>query len=314
MIKFIDLFCGLGGFRIALEKLGGKCLLSSDIDKYVRETYKLNFGEYPFGDITQLDAKDVPTHDILCAGFPCQPFSIGGKRLGFQDSRGTLFFEVARIIKEKKPKVVFLENVAGIKNHDGGKTLDVICKIMNDLGYEFTFNIMNAKDYGLPQNRNRWYGIGFRKDLDLKSAFAFPNKSELKITLNNIIQNNISPSYRITDIAKKNILIYLENFKNSEKYNAENILIANEVRASRCNFKSDGIAPCLTAKMGTGGNNVPIVVEQYRKLTEQECLMLMGFPEWYEIKRNNMQSYKQIGNSVAVPIIESIAKEILSVL
>ncbi len=311
---FIDLFSGLGGFRIALQNLGGKCLLSSDIDKYVRETYKLNFGDYPFGDITEIDAKDIPAHDILCAGFPCQPFSIGGKRLGFEDSRGTLFFEVARIIKEKMPKAVFLENVAGLKNHDGGRTLEVIYNIMDDLGYDFVSHTMNARDHGLPQNRNRWYGVGFRKDLELLSEFEFPEKCDLKITLNEIIKRNISSEYAITKTAKSNILTYLEDYKNSDKFNPNNILIANEVRASRCNFKSDGIAPCLTAKMGTGGNNVPIVVDEFRKLTEKECLLLMGFPDWYRIKENNMQSYKQIGNSVAVPIIEEIAQKIISIL
>ncbi|MFI3227433.1 MAG: DNA (cytosine-5-)-methyltransferase [Clostridia bacterium] len=311
---FIDLFSGLGGFRLALESVGGKCLLSSDIDKHVRETYKLNFGDYPYGDISQIKTEDIPYHDILCAGFPCQPFSIGGKRLGFEDARGTLFFEVARILKEKQPKALFLENVAGIISHNQGNTISIICSILNELGYDFSWERMNAKDHGIPQNRNRWYGVGFRKDLNLKDKFSFPKKCDLKFTVNDIIEQSCSADYTITDTAKKNINTFLDEFKNTSRYNNANILIANEVRASRCNFKSDGIAPCLTAKMGTGGNNVPIVVAQNRKLTEKECLALMGFPKNYKIKANNMQSYKQIGNSVCVPIIEEIAQKIISIL
>ena len=152
MLKFIDLFCGLGGFRVALEALGCECVFSSDIDKYARETYKMNFGEYPTGDITKIDEKTIPDHDILCAGFPCQPFSIGGKRLGFEDTRGTLFFDVLRILKEKRPRAFFLENVAGLCNHDGGKTMKTILDCLEDVGYTSFHSVINAKDVGYPQN------------------------------------------------------------------------------------------------------------------------------------------------------------------
>lgn len=316
--KFIDLFSGLGGFRIAFEKLGGKCVFSSDIDVSARETYYQNFGEYPHGDITKINEKDIPDHDIICAGFPCQPFSIAGRRLGFEDTRGTLFFDVLRIIAEKKPKVFFLENVSGIVNHDKGNTLNVIETSLKALDYSFEYALINAKNVGFPQNRNRWYCVGFRKDcydtIKENYKFPFPEKKPLQYTIKDCLDSNVPNYYEITQTAKKNIEIHIVDFMNSDRYDPENILIANEVRKSRCNFRCDGISPCLTAKMGTGGNNIPIIVSEMRKLTEKECLRIMGFPDNYKIKENNYQSYKQIGNSVIVPVIELIAKEIVNII
>lgn len=309
--KFIDLFSGLGGFRIAMESLGGKCVLSSEIDKHAVETYFSNFNEMPIGDITKVNVAEIPDHDVLCAGFPCQPFSIGGLRKGFEDTRGTLFFDVARIIKEKKPKVVFLENVAGIVSHDSGNTLRVIINSLEELEYKVHYKVMNASDYGIPQNRNRWYCIAVRSDIDFE--YKFPEKVSLKYTLKDIIEYDISEKYNITDVAKSNIDKFIEEFKISNRYNQDEVLIANEVRKSRCNFRCDGISPCLTAKMGTGGNNVPIVTDQNRKLTEKECLRIMGFPSWYNIAQNKMQSYKQIGNSVVVPIIKMIGDNFIKI-
>lgn len=311
--KFIDLFCGLGGFRIALQHIGGECVFSSDIDKYVRQTYCDNYGHYPEGDITKIKSEEIPEHDILCAGFPCQPFSLAGKRLGFEDTRGTLFFDVARIIKDKKPKGFILENVAGLVNHDNGNTIKVIEDTLVELGYDFKWQVMNTLDYGVPQNRNRWYCVGVRKDLNTKfiDSYVFPKKKELDFTLENVICNNVGNEYDITSTAKINIEKYLDDFKKSSKYDNSKVLIAYDIRASRCRFRCDNVLPCLTAKMGTGGNNVPVIVSQNRKLTEKECLLLMGYPDWYKIKKNNMQSYKQIGNSVVVPIVEMLAKELL---
>ena len=163
--KFIDLFAGLGGFRIALESLGAKCVYSNEWDKAVCQVYKDNFGDYPDGDITKVDEKKIPDHDILCAGFPCQAFSISGNQRGFEDSRGTLFFDVARIVKEKKPKVVFMENVKNFASHDNGRTLMVVKKTMEQLGYSFFYQVLNAKDYGIPQKRERVYMVCFRKDM-----------------------------------------------------------------------------------------------------------------------------------------------------
>ena len=265
------------------------------------------------GDIKKVNKKKIPKYDVLCAGFPCQPFSIAGKRMGFNDSRGTMFFEVARIIKYTKPKIVFLENVAGIVSHDSGRTITVIINTLEELGYVVNTKVMNAKDYGIPQNRNRWYCVAIRKDTYNK-PFKFPEKCELKYTLEDIIEPKKIKEYQSSPIAITNINKFLNNYKKSNRYMKGKYIIANEIRASKCNFRSDGISPCLTAKMGTGGNNIPVVVKYSRKLTEKECLKIMGFPETYKIKKNNMQSYKQIGNSVVVPLITEIGKNFMEYL
>lgn len=323
MLRMIDLFAGIGGIRIAFEQNGVQCVKSSEIDKYACKTYKDNFGEEPLGDITKIDPEDLPEFDIIAGGFPCQPFSLGGLRKGFEDTRGTLFFEVARLIKARKPKAFFLENVEGIVNHDSGNTLKVIEDTLMDLGYNFEWKVMNACDYGTPQNRKRWYCVGFRDDLnigfenqkgDFKSVYKFPDKCELKFTVNDVVGRKKEVDYKVSDICMKNIDTYLPQFKKTERYKKDNVLVANEIRASRCNFRCDGISPCLTAKMGTGGNNVPVYVKGKRKFTEKECLLLMGFPEWYRIEKNTMHSYKQIGNSVVVTIISELAKEMVRVL
>lgn len=313
-LKFIDLFCGLGGFRIALEKQKCKCVFSSDIDEAVAKVYETNYGDYPSGDITKIDAKDIPDFDILCGGFPCQSFSIAGKRLGFDDARGTMFFEVARILKEKKPKAFMLENVKGLTNHDGGKTLQTILDILDELGYDVIYRVINSAEYGIPQSRERWYCVGVRKDLNInikeKEDEIFPTEQLLLYSFDDVIDDeNDYNDYAISNIAKANIEKYLFKVKDkTSKYT-----LAYEIRPSRCQFKSNGISPCLTAKMGTGGNNVPVVVELNRKLTEKECLKLMGYPDDYKIGKGS-QAYKQIGNSVVVPILSAIAEKLVRII
>ncbi len=311
-LKFIDLFCGLGGFRIALEKQKCKCVFSSDIDEAVCKVYENNFGQHPSGDITKIAAKDIPDFDILCGGFPCQSFSIAGKRLGFEDTRGIMFFEVARILREKQPKAFILENVKGLTNHDKGETLKVILNMLNELGYDFVYKVLNASDYGIPQSRERWYCVGIRKDLNINLNIneIFPPKKLLLYTYDDIIDTkNTYDDYIISDTCKKNIQAHINKVKEkSSKYT-----LAYEIRPSRCQFRSNGISPCLTAKMGTGGNNVPVVVELNRKLTEKECLKLMGYPDNYKIG-TGAQAYKQIGNSVIIPILEYISKHLVDIL
>jgi DNA (cytosine-5)-methyltransferase 1 len=308
--NFIDLFSGMGGFRIAFEKQGGKCVFSSDIDKYAKETYFMNFGEIPCGDITKIDEKDIPDHDILCAGFPCQAFSIAGKRLGFEDTRGTLFFDVARILKEKKPKAFILENVRGLINHDGGKTLEVILSTLKELGYSYKYALLNAKDYNVPQNRERWYCIGVRSDLGLDiNEFTFPEKKELTNVLSNIIEVCEDKEYQVSVRCWENI----EKFVDEKEIKISSNTLAYDIRPSRCHFVKGEVSNCLTAKMGTGGNNVPVVISQGRKLTEKECLRLMGYPDTYKYKKG-FQTYKQIGNSVVVPVISEIAEKLISFL
>lgn len=311
-LKFIDLFCGLGGFRLAMEKQKCKCVFSSDIDEAVCKVYENNFGEYPSGDIKEIEAKDIPDFDILCGGFPCQSFSIAGKRLGFEDARGTMFFEVARILKEKRPKAFILENVKGLTNHDKGETLKTILNILDELDYSVDYRVLNASDYGIPQSRERWYCVGIIKDLniDVKKSEIFPHPQILLYTYDDIIDTkNKYIKYENSEICNKNIEMHISKVKNKEsKYT-----LAYEIRPSRCQFRTNGISPCLTAKMGTGGNNVPVVVELNRKLTERECLKLMGYPETYKIGSGS-HAYKQIGNSVIVPILTSISKNIVDLL
>ena len=318
-MNFIDLFCGIGGFRIAFERAGGKCVFSSDIDKYACETYQSNFNDYPLSDITKIHENNIPDFDVLCAGFPCQPFSIGGLRKGFHDTRGTLFFDVERIIRHNKPKAFILENVKGLVNHDGGKTLKTILnkigekinsetnseKFQDCLNYFVHFKVINSKDFGVPQNRERIYIIGFLKDVE----FEFPKTNIKSISLMDIIDQNIQ-SNSISPILKDNIDFHLKShLKYSEIKNLK-YLLAYEVRKSRSTFRFDNLSPTLTAKMGTGGNNVPVIVNLQRKLTTDECLKIQGYPDNYKIKFNNSQSYKQIGNSVSVPVVSVLAKEI----
>ena len=319
----IDLFSGIGGIRIAFEENGAKCVCSSEIDKNACRTYYENFHDMPLGDVSKIGKKDLPEYDILAGGFPCQPFSLGGLRKGFEDTRGTLFFEVARLLDECRPKAFLLENVQGLVNHDKGRTLRTIEEILRGLHYNFRWKVLNAKDYGIPQNRSRWYCVGFRDDLDVafddecdcdegKARFLFPKKETLVLTLSDIIESNVDKCYAVSDIAMQNILKFQGAYL--EKHISAYPLVAYEVRASRCGFRNDGISPCLTAKMGTGGNNVPIVVSQGRKFTERECLRIMGFPEWFRIAKNSSHSYKQLGNSVVVPIVSKLAKGIIDVL
>lgn len=312
IFNFIDLFAGIGGFRLALESLGGQCVFSSEIDKFAAKTYYNNFGEYPDGDITIINSDNIPDHDFLCAGFPCQPFSIAGKRLGFEDSRGTLFFEVARILKDKKPKGFILENVSGLVNHDKGKTLKVILEVLSEIGYVAEWKLLNTKDFNIPQNRNRWYCVGVRAELanSVNLKKVFPNKMPLTNTLSHVLEKKVSDDYKISDIARRNIDNNIQEYLKKTKPSSEPI-IANNIRPSKVSFSSNGISPCLTAKMGTGGNNVPVVYSQYRKYTVMECLRIMGFPEDFNLKENYSQSYKQLGNSVAVPVIRLIFKNLL---
>jgi DNA (cytosine-5)-methyltransferase 1 len=306
-IKFIDLFSGIGGFRIALESIGGQCVFSSDIDKWANKTYLLNFGERPRGDITKINAEKIPDHDVLCAGFPCQPFSIAGHRKGFCDTRGTLFFEVERILKEKKPQAFILENVKGLINHDKGRTFETIKDSLKNLGYSIFYEVLNSKDYGVPQNRERIYIVGFKGNIE---KFNFPKRLNIKVNAKKVLEPNPC-GYEISEIASKHVDKHYRNFLDKKKFNEKYPLFATEIRPSRCSLRNDGISPCLTAKMGTGGNNVPVLVTEKRKLTVRECLRLQGFPESFKMKENYSQSYKQVGNSVTVPVVKAIAEELI---
>lgn len=304
-VKFVDLFSGIGGFRVAMEDVGAQCIFSCDIDKWANETYFNNFGEWPKGDISKIETSSIPDHDILCAGFPCQPFSIAGRRLGFADTRGTLFFEVERILHDKKPRAFILENVRGLLNHDKGRTFETIKNSLTGLGYNIFYKILNAKDYGLPQNRERVFVVGFKGVSD----FVFPDPVKLEKYVPDLMERKVV-DYEISEKAKLHIKRHYKNFLEKQGI-SEFPTLVTEIRPSRCVIRNDGISPCLTAKMGTGGNNIPVIAEECRKLTERECLRLMGFPENFKIKEGVMQSYKQIGNSVPVPVVRRIAEAVI---
>jgi DNA (cytosine-5)-methyltransferase 1 len=318
---FIDLFAGIGGFRIAMQNLGGKCVFTSEWDESAQKTYKANFGEVPFGDITKEDTKKyIPDNfDLLCAGFPCQAFSIAGKRGGFEDTRGTLFYDVAEIIKRKKPKAIFLENVKGLISHDKGKTLQTILNVLrNDLGYYVPDpRVINAKDFGVPQNRERIYIVGFRKDTNV-SNFNYPEPINERPVLEDIKENDVvSAKYYLSTQ-------YLKTLREHKKRHAnKGNGFGYEI------ISDDGVCNAiLVGGMGRERNLVydhriedftPITKikgevnrEGIRKMTPREWARLQGFPENFKIVVADASAYKQFGNSVAVPAIQATAEKILT--
>ncbi|GIA46627.1 DNA cytosine methyltransferase [Vibrio cholerae] len=320
---FIDLFAGIGGFRLALQNLGGECVFSSEWDQYSKKTYKANFGKLPFGDITLSETKAAIPHsfDFLCAGFPCQAFSIAGKRGGFEDTRGTLFFDVAEIIKRHKPKAFLLENVKGLTNHDKGKTLDTILNVLReDLGYFVPEpQIINAKDFGVPQNRERIFIVGFRKDLNI-NLFNYPRPKNIKTSVADILEKKeVSVKYYLSTQ-------YLSTLKNHKKRHEDkgngfgyqildNNGIANAVVCGGMGRERNLV---LDHKLT---NFIPVTKikgvvnrEGIRKMTPREWARLQGFPDEYKIIVSDAQAYKQFGNSVAIPAVQAIAKEILDLL
>ena len=307
-MTFIDLFAGLGGFRLALESLGAKCVYSNEWDKPVQKVYAENFGEIPEGDITLVDEKTIPNHDILCAGFPCQAFSISGKQRGFEDSRGTLFFDVARIVREKEPKIVFLENVKNFAAHDNGRTLQVVKATMEELGYTFYYKVLNAVDYGIPQKRERIYMVCFRNDLGI-TEFSFPKG--FKLTKH--VEDFLLEDETLVEGLYVNRSDTYFNSKEDNTYSDKPIRlgIINKGGQGERIYSTKGIAITLSAYGGgvfakTGGY---LVNGKTRKLHPRECARLMGFPDSYIISKSMKQAYKQFGNSVVVDVLQYIAIE-----
>lgn len=311
---FIDLFAGIGGFRLAMQACGGKCVFSSEFDPAAQKTYFHNFGEIPYGDITLRETKQaIPSSfDCLFGGFPCQPFSIAGYRKGFSDTRGTLFYDIAEIIKSRRPKAVFLENVKNLKTHDGGNTFKVIKSTLEELGYVVYDKVMNAMEYAnIPQNRERIFIVCFDpKQVPNYSAFNFPEKQELKKSVRECIKDN---EYDLR-------LIYTSKMSHYDEL-VSNITDEDSVYQWRRQYvrkNMSHVCPTLTANMGTGGHNVPLIVRNgnIRKLSPKECLNFQGFPEEYNfpeiIPLSSM--YKQAGNSVVVPLIQAVCAEIVKVL
>lgn len=320
---FIDLFAGIGGFRLAMQRLQGECVFSSEWDKEAQKTYYTNFGEVPYGDITKEETKKwIPDNfDVLCAGFPCQAFSIAGRRGGFEDTRGTLFFDVASIIKKHKPKAIFLENVKGLVSHDKGKTLSTILNTLrNDLGYFIPEpQIINAKYFGVPQNRERIFIVGFRKDLGI-TEFEYPKSTKVKAKVKDVIED------KVVDAKYYLSTQYLQTLINHKaRHESKGNGFGYEI------LKNDGVANAIV--VGGMGRERNLVIDKrlkdftpttkikgvvnregIRRLTPRECARLQGFPNDFKIEVSNASAYKQFGNSVAVPAIEATADKIIDLI
>lgn len=334
--KFIDLFAGIGGIRLPFQELGGECVFTSEWDKFAQKTYQANFGEKPSGDITQIPARDIPEHDVLLAGFPCQAFSQAGLRQGFSDTRGTMFFEIQRILAARRPAAFLLENVKQLRGHDKGRTLKTILDILNgrtvpdlpddipmseearaslsqSLNYEVSYEVLRAADFGVPQNRERVYIVGFNRDkfpdIDLKDFFSSLKKPGT-VKLGTVLENNrnVDPKYTISD------RLYAGHIRRKEEHKAKGngfgfSLFTRE--SPYCNtisarYYKDG-SEILIDQSDIGANP--------RKLTPKECLRIQGFPENYDLSAvSDVQLYKQFGNSVSVPVIRAIAQKVITTL
>lgn len=305
--KMIDLFAGIGGTRLGFYLTGKTSVVfSSEIDKFAVKTYRANFGEMPCGDITKVDAKDIPDHDILVGGFPCQAFSQAGKKLGFEDTRGTLFFEIARIINEKRPKAFLLENVKNLKSHDRGKTYKVIEKTLHDMNYDVQTLLFKAKDFGVPQNRERVYIVGFDKaQVKNYKDFKPPVPFDKPTKVGDVLEESVDEKYTISDAL-------WEGHKRRKRDHKKK---GNGFGYSLVNPESP-YTNTISARYYKDGSE--ILVEQKgknpRKLTPREAARLQGFPEEYIIPVSDTQAYKQFGNSVAVPVVNAIAESIIEVL
>ncbi|MDR3141662.1 MAG: DNA (cytosine-5-)-methyltransferase [Tannerellaceae bacterium] len=298
-IKFTDLFCGIGGFRQAMDEacrengLIPNCVFSSDIDPACQSGYAENFGERPFGDITEADEKDIPDHDILFAGFPCQPFSIIGQRKGFEDTRGTLFFDIARILKEKQPEAFILENVKQLVGHNKGQTLDVILHTLRELGYHVQYAVLNALDYGLPQKRERVIIVGHRRPV----LFSFPPPERPFKPLAEILEKNVDRKHYVSD--------YISAKRQARHKSAYQLSVWHENKSG--NISSYPYSCALRS----GASYNYLLVNGERRLTPREMFRLQGFPDSYKIVANDRQARKQAGNAVPVRLVKAVILRLL---
>lgn len=294
-LKIIDLFAGIGGIRLGFEKIGAECVFSSEWDKHAQDMYEENFGERPLGDINEINPKDIPDHDFLLAGFPCQPFSIAGKQLGFADTRGTLFFNIEKILEEKRPYGFLLENVSRLVTHDKGRTFKVIIDKLENLGYTVHYKVLNTIDFGLPQLRKRIYIVGFKD----KIHFQFPIPDGKKILLEEILEpeDKIPDNYYVSDSIREKRL-------SKVKPNAPYPSIWHE------NIGGNISALPHSCALRAGGSYNYLLVNGERRLTGREMLRLQGFPDSFKINVAYTQVRKIAGNTVTVKVIEKIAEQI----
>ncbi len=326
-MKFIELFCGIGGFRLGLERANIKskaegqgyqarntkgdcpdfgreyveattfnCVWSNDNDKYACQIYRRRFGEGKLygGDIRAVDANGIPDHDLLCAGFPCQSFSIAGKRRGFEDTRGTLFFEICRVIQAKRPKYLFLENVKGLLSHDDGSTFETIIGTLDELGYDCQWQVLNSKNFGVPQNRERVFIIGHLRGQPRPKIFPIGETDGVYTETNERIAHAIDSNYHKG---------WLDN--------QQRTMIIGGLQEHQT-IRNDGLSPCLPEAMGQGGGHTPILLaNKIRRLTPLECERLQGFPDGWTEGISDTQRYKCLGNAVTVNVITAIGRQML---
>lgn len=294
--RFIDLFAGIGGTRLAFEAAGGECVFSSEWDPAAQKTYEANFGHKPFGDITKIDPKDIPSFDVLVAGFPCQPFSSIGKREGFDHpTQGTLFYDIVRISEFHSPAAMLLENVKGLTNHDRGNTMKVISETLDSLGYDVFSKVLDSSDFGVPQYRQRIYIVCFRKDLRVGN-FTFPSGNKKKVGIGKFVESGVTDR-SISKHLQTSYIYKLDDGrpqvidKNSDFPVKTLVASYHKIQRLTGTFVADG---------PTG----------LRLLTDNECKAIMGFPKSYKVPVSRTQMYRQFGNSVAVPVVTAIAKAI----
>ena len=308
--KFIDLFAGVGGIRLAYQNNGGKCVFSSEWDSFAKKTYEANFGEVPFGDITKISEKEIPDHDVLLGGFPCQPFSIAGvskknslgRQHGFLDkTQGTLFFDIARIIEHKRPKAFMLENVKNLVSHDKKRTFKVITETLVELGYSIHYKVLDAKHY-VPQHRERIIIVGFNKEIfKEQEQFQFPEPKDVELRIQDILEPAVDDKYTLSD----KLWNYLQEYK--KKHQAK----GNGFGFGLTNL--NGVSRTLSARYYKDGAEILIPQEgkNPRRLTPRECARLQGFPDTFKIPVSDNQGYKQFGNSVAMPLMQAVGKNVI---
>ena len=301
---FIDLFAGIGGMRQAFEQHGGKCVFSSEWDKFAQQTYEANFGEKPHGDITAISSSEIPRHDVLIAGFPCQPFSHAGLKKGFLDTRGTLFFDVARIINDKKPSLVLLENVKGFTSHDKGRTFATVMAALDELGYETYSQVLNASDFGLPQNRERIFIVGVNRRKIRGAHFDFPEPPRTSVKVGDILERKVDAKYVLSNKLWAGHKRRLREHRKRGNGFGYSLFTRDSPRTST-----------ISARYYKDGSEILIATTgNPRKITPREAARLQGFPESFVIPVSDTQAYKQFGNSVAVNVISALAKEMVKLL
>jgi len=322
-LKFIDLFAGIGGFHLALTSFKAKCVFVSEWDKHAQSVYKNNFGIQPYGDITQINENEIPSHDIICGGFPCQAFSISGKQKGFEDSRGTLFFDIARIASHHKPKILLLENVFNFEKHDNGKTLKTVLNVLDNIGYTTFYKVLDASKYGVAQIRKRIYFVSFRKDLKVNS-FEFPPPLQKNKSLREFLEHtDETQQYSIKierlkklKLKKENVIKPLSLFSFQSDFSSIRVGTINKGGQGDRIYSPDGCAITLSAYGGGTGAKTGLyyIDGVIRKLSPRECANITGFPPNFILHENTNQCYKQFGNSVVVDVLQYILVEINKIL